>query len=127
MKYPEGWLQSGASQNVSFRDKNNIVRVIVVRGQYATAASIRRELAAIKGAQIQSGPTQLTVTGAPAFKVVYTTVSAPNQVTAKRVTLVVDRYYLSRGNLEATVDLGTPRGVENKDAYRLMVQSFRWK
>jgi hypothetical protein len=127
MKYPEGWLQSGASKNVSFRDKNNIVRAVIVRGQHATAASVRTELAALKGTHIQSGPTQLTIAGAPALKVVYTTVSAPNQVTGKRVTLVVDRYYLSHGNAEAIVDLGTPRGVDNVDAYRRMVQSFRWK
>ena len=127
MKYPEGWLQSGTSKNVSFRDKNNIVRVLVVRGQHASATSIRSELGAMAGTRVQSGPQQLRVAGAPAFKVVYTTVSAPNQVTGKRVTLVVDRYYLSRGNTEAIVDLGTPQGVDNVDAYRLMIESFRWK
>ena len=53
--------------------------------------------------------------------------SAPNAVTGKRVTLVVDRYYLSNGTKEAIVDLGTPRGVDNVDAYRLMIESFRWR
>jgi hypothetical protein len=24
------------------------------------------------------------------------------------------------------VDLGTPEGVDNVDAYRLMIESFRW-
>ena len=127
MKYPEGWLQSGASQNVSFRDKNNIVRVVVTRGQHATPASIRSELAGIKGAHIRGGPQQLKIAGHPAFRVVYTTVSAPNQVTGKRVTLIVDRYYLPNGNQEAIVDLGTPQGVDNVDAYRLMIESFKWR
>jgi hypothetical protein len=27
----------------------------------------------------------------------------------------------------AVVDLGTPRGVDNVDAYRLMIQSFSWR
>jgi len=27
----------------------------------------------------------------------------------------------------AIVDLGTPVGVDNVDAYRLMIQSFRWR
>src|SRR5207302_834880 len=68
-----------------------------------------------------------TATGASAFKVVYTTESAPNPVTGKRVTLVVDRYYLWYAGKRAVVDLGTPVGVDNVDAYRLMIQSFRWR
>jgi hypothetical protein len=31
-----------------------------------------------------------------------------------------------RGRL-AVVDLGTPKGVDNVDAYRLMIKSFRWR
>lgn len=54
MKYPEGWAQKGNGQRVTFRDKNNMVRVVVV-------------------------------------------------------------------------DLGTPQGVDNVDAYRLMIESFRWR
>jgi hypothetical protein len=69
----------------------------------------------------------MTISGAPAFKVVYTTVSAPNAVTGKRVTLTVDRYYLWHLGRRAVVDLGTPVGVDNVDAYRLMIQSFRWR
>jgi len=62
-----------------------------------------------------------------AVKVVYSTRSAPNSVTGKRVTLVVDRYYIGRRRKQAVVDLGTPRGVDNVDAYRLMIESFRWR
>ena len=69
----------------------------------------------------------MTIAGAPTLKVTYTTVSAPNAVTGKRVTLVVDRYYLWHGGKRAIVDLGTPVGVDNVDAYRLMIQSFRWR
>jgi hypothetical protein len=54
------------------------------------------------------------------------TKSAPDPVTGKRVTLVVNRYVVARGSRVATVDLGTPRGVDNVDAYRMMIQSFRW-
>ena len=45
----------------------------------------------------------------------------------KRVTLIVDRYYLTHGSRQAIVDLGTPQGVDNVDAYRRMIQSFTWK
>jgi hypothetical protein len=71
-------------------------------------------------------PTEITVTGKPVVKVVYSTESRPNSV-SKRVTLVVDRYYVPGGGKHAVVDLGTPQGVDNVDAYRLMIESFRWK
>ena len=64
------------------------------------------------------------MSGHPAIKVTYTTVSAPNPVTGKRVTLIVDRYYFWHGRQVAVLDLGTPQGVDNVDAYRLMSESF---
>jgi hypothetical protein len=48
-------------------------------------------------------------------------------VTGKRVRLTVDRYYLWHGGRRAVVDLGTPVGVDNVDAYRSMIESFRWR
>jgi hypothetical protein len=114
MKYPEGWAQQGAAARVTFRDKNNIVRIDVAQAPKPTTATV-------KGAQA------ITISGRPALKLAYTTESAPNAVTGKRVTLVVDRYYLWRGGKRAVVDLGTPRGVDNVDAYRLMIESFAWR
>jgi len=127
MKYPEGWAQRGGGNALTFRDKNNIVRVVIAKGAAPTVATVRGELRALKGAHVTSGPVRLTISGAPALKVVYTTIGAPNSVTGKRVTLTVDRYYLRRGSRRAVVDLGTPVGVDNVDAYRLMIQSFRWR
>jgi hypothetical protein len=110
MKYPEGWAQQGSGAQVTIRDKNNIVRVVVGPGGKPS----------VKGAQ------QVTISGAPALKSVYHSQSAPNALTGKRVTLVVDRYYLWHNGKRAVVDLGTPVGVDNVDAYRLMIESFRW-
>jgi hypothetical protein len=124
MKYPEGWAQQGSGPQVVIRDKNNIVRVVVSNGVAPTPAGARHDLA--KGARLRSAPQTTTISGAPAVKVVYTTESAPNPVTGKRVTLVVDRYYLTHAGKEAIIDLGTPVGVDNVDAYRMMIQSFRW-
>ena len=67
-----------------------------------------------------------TIHGQKVLKVVYSTTSAPNPVTDKRVTLVVDRYYVPGTGKYAIVDLGSPQGVDNVDAYRLMIESFRW-
>ena len=127
LKYPEGWAQRGGGKALTFRDKNNIVRVVVANGKAPTAATVQSELASLRGARVKSGPAHMTIAGAPALKVTYTTVSAPNAVTGKRVTLIVDRYYLWHGGKRAIVDLGTPIGVDNVDAYRLMIHSFRWR
>ena len=107
-----------------FRDKNNIVRIVVSKGAEPSPSAARRDLG--KGAQLRSAPQTTTISGASVVKVVYSTESAPNAVTGKRVTLLVDRYYLAHAGKEAIVDLGTPVGVDNVDAYRLMIESFRW-
>jgi len=40
--------------------------------------------------------------------------------------MTVDRYYLAHAGKVAIVDLGSPVGVDNVDAYRMMIQSLRW-
>jgi hypothetical protein len=127
MKFPEGWAQSGKGDNVTFRDKNNIVRIVIVAGAAPTVASVQKELASLKGAQATGTPTTLKLGGLPAVKVTYKTTSAPNAVTGKRLTLTVDRYELAKNGKRAIIDLGSPVGVDNVDAYRLMIQSLRLK
>jgi guanyl-specific ribonuclease Sa len=133
MKYPEGWTIQGArSDALTISDKNNLVRVVIAHGPAPSTASVAAALSALK----KSSPT-LTFTApqtfslaasAHAVKAVYTTHSAPNPVTGKRVVLSVDRYVLAGpGGRVATVDLGTPRGVDNVDAYRMMIHSFTWR
>lgn len=129
IKYPEGWTQSGADRNVTFRDKNNLVHVVIASGSTPTPASVSAQLDALKTSDPTltfTAPKTITVGGRPAVKAVYTTESAPNPVTAKRVTLIVDRYELAHAGRVAVVDLGTPKGVDNVDAYRMMIESFRW-
>jgi hypothetical protein len=127
MKYPEGWAQRGRGDSVIFRDKNNIVRIVVGAGAAPTAASVRAGLARLKHVHVRNAPQAMALPGGRAVKAVYTTQSPPNPVTGKRVKLVVDRYYLWKEGRRAVVDLGTPEGVDNVDAYRLMIQSFRWR
>jgi hypothetical protein len=127
MKYPEGWAQLGSGGTVVFRDKNNIVRIVVGAGAVPTTATVRHDLHRLAGARVQGAPHALGLPGGRGVKVVYSTESAPNAVTGKRVTLVVDRYYLWQSGRRAVVELGTPVGVDNVDAYRLMIQSFRWR
>jgi hypothetical protein len=130
IKYPEGWAQRRSAGVVTFRDKNNLVRIEVVKGPGATVAGARADLARLRG-QTPSlrfdTPMRASIGGVPVVKAVYSTESAPNPVTGKRVELVVDRYYVAGAGKRAVVDLGTPKGVDNVDAYRLMIESFRWK
>ena len=127
MKYPEGWAQKGSGSTVTIRDKNNIVRLVVTHGAAVSLADAQRDLHGVAGARITSAPKSMTVGHNPAVKVVYTTQGAADAVTGKKLTLVVDRYYLWRGGKRAVIDLGTPQGVDNVDAYRLMIESFTWR
>ncbi len=127
LRYPEGWAQRASGGTVTFRDKNNIVRILLRGGALPSLQRVSREVGSLRGVSVQRAPAAITLAGAPAVKIVYSSESAPNSVTGKRVKLVVDRYYLARSGKEAIVDLGTPEGVDNVDAYRLMIESFRWR
>jgi hypothetical protein len=130
MKYPEGWTQNGSGGRVTFSDKNNLVRIVLGHGPPPTAASVAGQLSSLKSAQPSltfTAPRPIPLPSGAAFKARYTTQSQPNPVTGKRVTLVVDRYVVANGSRVATVDLGTPVGVDNVDAYRMMIRSFRWR
>jgi hypothetical protein len=128
--YPEGWTVQRVTSGVTFRDKNNLVRIALSPGSEPTAAQMQAQLAALKRTDpslVAGTPAPITLRSGPAIKVTYTTESAPNPVTGKRVTLLVDRYALSHSGRVATVDLGTPRGVDNVDAYKKMIASFTWR
>lgn len=129
IKYPEGWTQSGRAHDITFRDKNNLVHVLIAAGGAPTAASLTTQLNALKASDptlIFRAVKAVRVGSNHAMRAVYTTESSPNPVTGKRVKLIVDRYELAHGGHVATVDLGTPVGVDNVDAYRMMIDSFRW-
>lgn len=100
IRYPEGWARKGSANDVTFQEKANVVHVSVRRG---------------------------TARSKPGVKVTSSRLSAPDPVTGKRLHLVVDRYEYPRGGRVAVVDLITPVGVDNVDAYRMISQSFQWQ
>jgi hypothetical protein len=129
MLYPEGWTVREASSDVSIADKNNLVHISVANGSVPTTASVDAQLAALKRstAGLKANAAQaFPLKSGPAVKAMYTTLSAPNPVTGKQITLTVDRYELAHGGRLATIDLGTPVGVDNVDAYKRMIASFKW-
>jgi hypothetical protein len=130
IKYPEGWTQQGSAGDVTFKDKNNLVHIFISRGAAPTAASVTAQLGALKKTTPSltfTSPHTMQMGSSSAVKATYSTQNAPNPVTGKRVTLMVDRYELARNGRVAVVDLGTPVGVDNVDAYRMMIQSFTWR
>src|SRR5438128_2182875 len=57
IKYPEGWVQKGDAGTVTFRDKNNIVRIVVTKASVPHS----RADASLKGLHLKSGPHGMTV------------------------------------------------------------------
>jgi hypothetical protein len=130
ISYPEGWAQKGTGADVSFSDKNNIVHIVVGRGSAPTPSSVAAELTALKRSKPAlrfTPPAPIQLRSGLAVKTTYTITSAPNPVTGKAVLLVVDRYEFASAGQRVTADLGTPKGVDNVDAYRKMINSFSWK
>lgn len=139
MKYPEGWAVSAQGAATTIRDKNNLIRIVTRMGSRPTVGTVTAELARLQ-AQTPSlhagtpsaNPTcairgQKRAVPAASVRVDYSTLSAADPVTGKRVKLLVNRYYLFNAGHVVTVDEGTPQGVDNVDAYCLMISSFRWR
>lgn len=130
MLYPEGWTVRETGSGVSITEKNNLVRIALSHGPAPTPASVQAQLVVLKRSTptLTAGTVQkITLKSGAAVKATYTTQSAPNPVTGKQVTLMVDRYVLAHAGRVAVVDLGTPVGVDNVDAYKRMIESFKWR
>jgi hypothetical protein len=130
VRYPEGWARKGSGNDLTFQEKANVIHIAVGKGPAPTEASAAAGIEQLhKGDSTvrSTPPEQLTLNGAPVVKVTYTRLSPPDPVTGKRLQLTVDRYlYGNRGKV-ATMDLGTPVGVDNVDAYRMISESFEWR
>lgn len=128
--YPEGWSRNGNDAQVGFRDKDNTVDVSVTKGPPPTVQSVEAQLAqeAKSDPTLKPGKAE-AVTAGPnkAIHVTFSRQGQKNPVTGQSPTLMVDRYVLGDHGRVATVDEGTPVGVDNVDAYRMIIESFRWE
>jgi hypothetical protein len=130
IRYPEGWTRRGSGSDVTFQDRANVIHVVVAKGAPPTPATAEAGIAKLKRSDpsVKGGTAQaITLSGAPVVKITYTRLSAPDPVTGKRLPLTIDRYEYSHGGRVAIVDLGTPVGVDNVDAYRMISESFKWR
>jgi hypothetical protein len=100
IRYPEGWARKGSGAGVTFHEKANVIRLTVRKG---------------------------APRGKPGTKATFSRMTAPDPVTGKRLRLVVDRYEYGKNGKVAVLDLATPEGVDNVDAYRLISESFKWQ
>jgi hypothetical protein len=124
IEYPEGWARRGSGLLVTFTDKDNSIRIAVSQGPLPAAPAIRVQLRATR---ITAAPARLVLPGGQAVKVTYERRGNPDPVTGKRLTLTIDRYYVAGRGSFSVIDLATPVGVDNVDAYRLISRSFRWQ
>jgi hypothetical protein len=127
--YVEGWQVSPQSAGVIIRDKDSSETVAVVDSQADAATYLQgTDLPALQG---QAGfalikQDTLTVGSTTYQHLAFHLTSTPDAVTGKQVPLTVDRYYVARANKVAIVSLATPDGVDNVDAFRQMIEGFRW-
>jgi hypothetical protein len=121
IRYPEGWTRRGSGATVAFVDKDNAIHVTIRPGAPPSAAAVRTALP--RPAPVQT----IALPHGRALKAHYTLIGAPDAVTGKRPLLLVDRYVYAHGGRVATVDLATPKGVDNVDAYRMISRSFAWR
>jgi hypothetical protein len=103
VKYPEGWTKSGSGTDLHFTDKDNTIHLVLS----SDAPPV----------PLQNGRAKVTLHK----------LGTPNSVTGKRPQLIIDRYVYGKGGKVAVLDLATPKGVDNVDAYRLISQSFKWQ
>jgi len=100
IKYPAGWARTGNGNDVTFREKGNVVHIAVRSGTAKSGSGEKKTL---------------------------TRQSAPDPVTGKIVPLLVDVYEYEGGGKVAVLELSTPEGVDNVDAYRMISESFKWR
>ena len=129
IQYVEGWQVTPQPDGVVVRDKDSSETVSIVAPQVDVAGYVAStDLPAL---QAQSGfklvKRDTVKVGATAYlHLIYHLPAPPDPVTGKQVPSTVDRYYVSSPIGLAIVALSTPDGVDNVDAFRQMIDSFRW-
>ena len=128
LPYVEGWQVTTQTDGVTIRDKDSseTVRVIPLPkdvAAYVTGTDLPA-LQATAGFRLVKRDTAQV--GSQSYvHLAYHALSDPDPVTGKQVGSTVDRFYVPGPGL-AIVSLSTPDGVDNVDAFRQMITSFKW-
>jgi hypothetical protein len=128
IQYVEGWQVTPQPGGVVIRDKDSSETVALVAHQADVAGYVAStDLPALR-AQAGFGLIKQDTVRAGAASYIHLAfhvTSPPDAVTGKQVPLLVDRYYVPGSSDLAIVSLATPDGVDNVDAFRQMIASFR--
>ena len=128
IQYVEGWQVTRQPAGVIVRDKDSSETVAVVAAGDVPAYVASTDLPAL---QAQAGfklvkQDTVKVGSASYVHLVFHLPAPPDPVTGKQVPSTVDRYYVPGSNGLAVISLSTPDGVDNVDAFRQMIGSFKW-
>jgi hypothetical protein len=128
VQYVEGWQVTTRPDGVEIRDKDSSEVVSVVQLPNDVAAWVastdlpslksQRGFSLVKQNRVKVGALTL-------IHLVYHALSAADPVTGKQVASTIDRFYVP-GPALAVISLATPDGVDNVDAFRQIIGSFRW-
>lgn len=129
IQYVEGWQVTPQSDGVVIRDKDSSETVQIVAApsdvrSFVTSTDIPALMAQPKTSIVKQDVQK--VGGQSYVHLVVHQPAPPDPVTGKQVSSTVDRYYVPGPNGLAIVSLSTPNGVDNVDAFRQMIQSFKW-
>ncbi len=129
VQYVEGWQVRPAADGVTIADKDSSEIVKIVPGVtdptgYVSSVDLPG-LQATAGFKLTRQDT-IKVGSRSLVHLAYKIPSPPDTVTGKQVPSTVDRYYVPGTSGLAIVTLSTPDGVDNVDAFRQMIESFRW-
>ncbi len=128
--YVEGWQVRQAPDGVIIKDKDSseIVSIIATPPDLAAYVS-GTDLPALRGQAGFKliGQDTVKVGAQKLIHLRYHLPAPPDPVTGKRVPSTVDRYYVPGSTGVAVVSLSTPDGVDNVDAFRQMIESFKWR
>jgi hypothetical protein len=129
IQYVEGWQVAQTPDGLVIRDKDSSETVSIVAPQADVARYVAlTDLPALE-AQPDFKPGKqdtVAVRGTSYIHLVYHLPAPADPVTGKQVPSTVDRYYVPGPNGLAVVNLSTPDGVDNVDAFRQMIESFHW-
>jgi hypothetical protein len=129
VKYVEGWQVTTGPDGVVVHDKDSSATVAVVPSPSDVKTYISGTDLPALGVQAGFKLLRQDVfkVGTRAYDhVAYDLLSPPDPVTGKQVPSILDRYYVPGAKGLAVVTLSTPVGVDNVDAFRLMIESFKW-
>lgn len=129
IQYVEGWQVAQQPAGVIIRDKDSSETVAIVAPQADVPGYVAStDLPALQ-AQAGFGPIKqdtVKLGGSTYVHLAFHQKSPPDSVTGKQVPQTVDRYYVPGPAGLAIVSLATPDGVDNVDAFRQMITSFKW-